>query len=273
MRMGVNVGMAGAAGGIDARIIDVRSPVWREYWLRWEQAAGVYTLDVYRSEADMAAQINRLGSADHAASVGSSALVVPIVPDVGAPLDVDPMEVHVHAQGAWDVAQVAWTHRLTTLLLRRIRDVLTIYREPGEVLAPPITRGVGFGHQPPSAQLPLVGVSSGTVTVQPQVPGATLEQHEVQFELWGWASNVSNDTAYLEAADLGSALITICEEQRTWGGLVADTRILPPSQITIERDGTVYQALVVGVSSFSDLVASRTTTSNPGDGGPYPSRL
>lgn len=269
--MGVNVSIAGAAGGYDARVVDVRSPVWREYWLRWSHLAGTYTIDVFKTEADLEADQNRLGTGTHAATVGGGPTVVSITPDVGAAIDVNPMQVLVHANGAWDTAIVAWTDRLASMLLRRVRDVLALYRAPGESLEG--LRSVAFGHQIPSTQLDAVGISSGTVTPQQQVPGAQLDMHEVQFELYAWAANLSNDTAYLRAADLGSALISICEEQRTWGGLVADTRVLPPAAITIERDGTVYQALVVAVATFSDLVASVTTTSNPGDGGEYPSRL
>lgn len=270
--MGIRTKIDGAVGGVDARIVEVRSPWWREFWFRWRHAAGVYTLAVFRTEAELIADQNVLGTATHAASTGDDVLSVPIVPTPGAPLDVDPMAVLLFANGAWDTARIAWTERVTSMLLRRVRDMLDVYRAPGESLER--ATKVVFGHQRPNVPMPCIGVSSGSVS--PSNPqAALLELHQVQFELYAWVSSLDNDAAYLAAAEIGSSLVSIVEEQRTWGGLAADTRVLPPVQLTLEAqgDGVTYQALVVCVADFSDLTGSRTVNGEAGDGGKYPALL
>lgn len=280
MRQAVRLYPRGFMSGADLRITEVRCEIWREFWFVSKTTGpGAYTLDCYLTEADAIAESNKIAAAVHAASVGGDSLEVAMVPEVGAVLDPSPMVVVLHAQGTWATARIAWTHNLLGILVRRIGALVKTYVGAGEMLGPSLPHAactVVYGHQAPSVPLPAIGVSSGAVSPIESL-GVALREHEIQVELHAWVARLDNDDAYLDAARYGSALIAIAEEQRTWGGLAADTKVSPPAQITIEEGsggGLLYHAMVVAVVSFSDLHATRTASSDEyAEGGKYAQAL
>ena len=271
MRVGILWHKAGAVGGHDLRIVDVRSSFWRELWFRSTPAGGGdYLLECFATRADLEAATNRVASKVHGPSVGSSALDVTLDLDVGAPFDPTPLVVSIHAQGTWTEAWIAWTHNPTGLLISRAASLLEQYRAPSEMLSRALE--IRTGHLVPSALLPCVGVTSGAVVLGDGV-GAQLLAHEVQVELHAWVAELSNTDAYLEATEFGSALVAIAEEQREWGGMSADTRVVSPAQIAIEDPeggGRLYHAIVVVAVAFSSLVGTRDALSDTyATGGKY----
>lgn len=264
--------------GVDLRVVEVRSDVWREFWLISKEAGGTYSLDVYATEEDAIAETHRLSFATHVASSGGNSIDVTMTVDPAAAFDCTPMVVTLHAQGSWASARIAWTHNLTGILIRRIAELLELYTADFEMLGRAGNRTafeVQIGHQTPMALTPAVGVSSGAVTLEDQVQ--QFEGHSIQVELHAWVARLENEDAYSDAVRAGSALLAIVEEQRTWGGIAGDSKVQNPGQIGIELregGGLTYHALVVFSARFPDLTATRGPGSNEyGTGGVYAAAL
>jgi len=271
LRYGARVAPPGPLSGCDFAVVQLKTDRWREFWLVSKLAApDSWTLDLYQSEADAIAGVRKLAAGAHGPS-GAGVIDVAMVPEVGALFSVAGMVAQVRANGATPDIRVAWTHNLLGLLIARVVALLAQYRDPYEMLerTNPIV-----GHQVPIALLPAIGVSSGSVTLEGQVQ--QFDEHDVQLELHAWVSRLDNENAYLDAVRLGSALISIAEEQRTWGGLAADTQVLGPAMIGEERPeggGLLYHALVVCRVRFPDMVGSRSAAGEYGDGGVYAESL
>lgn len=269
MRQGVHVLPAVPwSGGLEYAVIEVRTDRWREFWLRATEAAGTYTLEVYRTEADARAQAHRLGVGTHAA--GSDE--VAITPDVGAPFSVAAMSVEVRASGAIPTTLVAWTHNPAGIAVDRISALLAQYAKPNEMLA---GFAVKVGHQIPGTKMKAVGVTAGSYGLEDNAQ--PVEQGVVQVELHAWVSRLENGDGYRDCLAAGSALVAIAREQRTWGGIAIETDV--PAQPTIavelaDGGGIVYHGIVGVRLRFPDMQAQRTTTNDaPGDGGKYAAAL
>lgn len=277
MRTALRVAPAGVLSGVDLAVLDVRTDWWREFWLVSKETAGAYTLDVYATEADAVAEVRRLAFGAHAAT-GAAGVTVAMTADGAAAFDVTPMSVTVRADGATPDARFAWTHNPAGVLVDRIAALLLKYTDAHEVLGAGNGQekfGVKVGHQLPGTVLRAVGVTAGSYGLEDHVQ--QYEQGVVQVELHGWVTRLENGDGYREALAVGSALVAIAEEQRTWGGIAGETSILSAAQIAIELAegaGAVYHALVPLRVQFADMVGTRQASGDAyGAGGVYAAAL
>ncbi len=273
MRYGARVAPPGNLSGSDFAIVDVRSDYWREFWFvsKNDGTGTTWTLDCYGTEAHAKAETHKLAEATHGPS-GAGTLDVTMAASVGADFPVGPMVVTVRANGATPDCRIAWTHNETGILIDRVEALLKQYQDPWEMLE---KTNLVLGHQVPIALTPAIGISSGAVAMENQVQ--QFEEHDVQLELHAWVARLDNRDSYKDAVRLGSCLVAIAKEQRTWGGLAADTTILSPAQIGTEQvdgGGILYHALVVLRVRFPDMTpARRVGVDDYGEGGLYAASL